>query len=375
MQQAYGSIPQIPMPTQTQGPALRGNIANLGALYGLGGGINAFQQTQAPLGLKMNLPGYEGLLGTASQTAQSLMEGKIPQDVLNQLAQTAAERGVRMGSPLSPNANAALLAATNNTSLGLQQQGLQNFQTLAGMTPQVAPMDLSRMLVTPAEQQDAAAAQALYSASPNPAAAAQAGLAAAQAGLGAGRAMGPSAPAFTGTGGGFTGAGAPAPDTRGISYGGVVYPVGTHPGSSAAYLGAGGAPGGAGAGPSPTYDPFNPYQNLTSTGAGMTGTAGVPLTGDPFTDTAYSAGGATGDPFLDDLYSMYGSMYGGGGGAAPGGAGTFYAGPTGGAPAEAPTGGYTYMGPSGGEDLSWLYGDMGEPAPADFTDYTDYGGF
>lgn len=185
------------MPTTTAGQAIGGNIANLSSLYGLAGDVNAFQQGQAPLGLETNLPGYKGLLGTSSENTQQLLQGKIPQDVLNQLAQGAAERGIAMGSPGSPNANAAYLAALGKTSLGLQQEGLQNFQTLVGMTPQVAPFDISKMFVSPEQQQQAAAANAIYAAAPNPAAAAGAGLGAAAAGLGAGGAVGARTPAIT----------------------------------------------------------------------------------------------------------------------------------------------------------------------------------
>lgn len=312
---AFGSTPQLPSLQSTQRQAIGGNMTNLGALYGLAGNINQFQNQQAPLGLQENLPGYQNLLGQSSQNTQSLLQGQIPQDVINQLTQQAAERGVAMGSPGSPNANTALLSALGQTSLGLEQQGLQNFQTLAGMTPQVQPMDLSPYMVTPAQQQDVASSQAIYNAAPNPAAAAQANLGAAQAGIGAGRAMGPAVPPAPSVPGLPTSTGVSGNPQGGTTYGGVVYPAGSAPTAGGTRY-AGGTPGG----------------NLFGQGGS--------LTGNPWLDSMYG-GGSTGDPFMD---MFAGSQQGG-----------FYAGGAAGGPADTSGqgGGYTYMGNQGGATAPW----------------------
>lgn len=363
---AFGTKPNIPDPSATQGQAIQGDISNLGSLYGLAGSVNQFQNSQAPLGLQQNLPGYQDLLGKASSNAQSLLSGQVPQDVINQLTQSAAERGIAMGSPGSPNANSALLSALGQTSLGLEQQGLQNFQTLEGMTPQAAPMDLSRFMVTPQQQQDVATQQAISRAAPDPASSALTGLGAAQAGVNAGRAGGAAAPAMPTmptmpampSGGGLS---LPGGSGLGLTYGGIAYPPGQSPSfGGPQYFPQYGAPsqhqqqGQYGQG-----DMYDPYQNMTQTGAGMLGTAGVPLTGDPLIDTLYSSSGYTGDPFLDDLYSQYNEMYGGQGGQGGQGQGTFYAGPAQGAPADQQGGGYTYMGPNPAE--SDPYSDWSNP--------------
>lgn len=183
----YGGIPQVPSPIATAQGAISGNIANLPSIFDLAKQLNAFSNSQAVLPYLGNLPGYTGMLGQASRNATSLLQGKVPMDVWQQMAQRGAERGVGMGSPSSPNANSALMQALGLTSLGLQQQGLGNFQTLMGLTPVGQQFNPATMLVSPEQMQSAQAAANLYKAAPVPADKAAADLNAALAGLGAGR--------------------------------------------------------------------------------------------------------------------------------------------------------------------------------------------
>ena len=185
-QQAYGSIPQLPQPQQTQQQAIAGNLTNLGSLYGLGTGVTSNQNVLAASGLKQNLPGYQKMVGQSSQNIESLLKGQVPADVLAQMQQSAAERGIMTGSPGSPNSNAAYLRALGLTSLGLQQQGEGELTGAIQRTPQGQPFNLSSFLTTPEQQQQYGTAQAIYNAAPNPAAAAGANLSAAAAGLAAG---------------------------------------------------------------------------------------------------------------------------------------------------------------------------------------------
>lgn len=93
--------------------------------FGLANQANQFMTQQAQLPFLRGLPGYSSMLGQRSANTGSLLRGEVPQDVLQQLQQRGAERGVAMGSPGSPNANASWLRALGLTSLGLQQQGSQ----------------------------------------------------------------------------------------------------------------------------------------------------------------------------------------------------------------------------------------------------------
>jgi hypothetical protein len=169
---AYGGIPQVPNPLQTQSDVIQGDIGSLGGLYNLADPLNRFNQQQAALGLQANLPGYQGMIGQSSANIGSMLRGQIPQDVQNLLGQSAAERGVATGGIGSPNANTALLRSLGLTSLGLQQQGEQELTTAIGRTPQAPIFDPSKFFVTPEQQQAAQFAANLYGSAPNPAAAA-----------------------------------------------------------------------------------------------------------------------------------------------------------------------------------------------------------
>lgn len=101
--------------------------------------LNKFMTDQAVLPYIMNLPNYQSMLGRATGNTGSLLRGEVPDDVLKQIQQSGAERGVATGGPGSPGANAAWLKALGLTSTQLQQQGQQNFSQLIQDTP-VSPL-------------------------------------------------------------------------------------------------------------------------------------------------------------------------------------------------------------------------------------------
>ncbi len=186
---AYGGIPSVPNPSATQGAAVGGNIGNLGGLYSLAGQTNTFNQQQAAGGLRANLPGYASTLSQLATNAGQQAQGQVPQDVVNQEAQFAAERGIRGGyGANSPNGNAALLAALGRTSIQQQQLGQQNFGNLVAQTPQAPIFDPSKFFVTPEQQQAAQTASNVYGSAPIPQYAANAAMNALRNGLGQGRA-------------------------------------------------------------------------------------------------------------------------------------------------------------------------------------------
>jgi hypothetical protein len=183
---SFGGIPGVPAPAQSASNALGGNIGNLSQIYSLGQPLNQFTAQQAPASLNLNLPQYQSMIGQSSGNILSKLQGQVPQDVLNQIGQLAAERGVSTGSIGSPNANAAELRALGLTSLDLQNQGEQQLTAAIGRTPQGSQFNPYSFLVSPQEQQAAQYQANLLNAAPVPSSAAGAGLSALQSGRQAG---------------------------------------------------------------------------------------------------------------------------------------------------------------------------------------------
>jgi hypothetical protein len=207
---AYGGIPNIPGTGDTAANAIQSNLANLPNILGLAGGINSFQNQQSINPYIQNLPGYTGMMAGQSGIIGDQLKGMVPADVMANLNQWGAERGVSTGiGGNSPNTNAAVLRAMGLTSLAQQQTGMSNLQRAIGEIPTPALYDPSRMMVSPAEAQANAVLQSILASAPVPAAAAAAAEAAMLRGLQAGRnQIPPSNPG--GGGGGLGSSGNPA---------------------------------------------------------------------------------------------------------------------------------------------------------------------
>lgn len=96
---------------------------------------NLFMTGQARQPFEMNLPGYSDLISRRSDVTGDLLSGQVPQDVVNQIMQASAERGVVTGMPGSPAVNASYLRNLGLTSMGLQQQGMANLSQGIADTP------------------------------------------------------------------------------------------------------------------------------------------------------------------------------------------------------------------------------------------------
>lgn len=104
--------------------------------YGnLASNTNALMTQQAKAPFVSNLPNYEQMVAQRSQNTGAQLRGEVPQDVVNQIIQGAAERGILTGSPGSPNSNAAYLRGLGLTSIGQQQAGSQNLSQSISDTP------------------------------------------------------------------------------------------------------------------------------------------------------------------------------------------------------------------------------------------------
>ncbi len=175
---AHGGVPLIPDPTASAWQAIGGDLSTLPQAFTLGNAYNLFNFGQQQQTLQ-GTPGYSNVL--------DLLGGKLPQDVINQIAQQAAERGVEGGHPNDPNANAAYLRALGLNSLQAQQTGQNQYGALAGHYPMAAPFNLMDFLTTGEQQQAANAAANTNAAAPNPAQAAAAEQAALLAAIAAGK--------------------------------------------------------------------------------------------------------------------------------------------------------------------------------------------
>ncbi len=157
---AYGGAPDIPNPIASAWQALGGNMDLLPSLFSLGNAYNLFNYDQR-LGQVQGTPGFSGVA--------SNLAGQLPQDVVNQLAQRSAERGISTGgAPDSPNLNAAYLRSLGLNSLDLQNRGQQQLGSLLGQFQQAAPYNLMSGLVSSEDQQAANAAAGVSAAAPNP---------------------------------------------------------------------------------------------------------------------------------------------------------------------------------------------------------------
>lgn len=165
----YGAKYGIANPTATAGNAIAGNISNLPALSTLTLGTDSIAAQGAQLPYLQNLPNYSAMLGSASSNATSELQGQVPQDVINQLQQGAAEGNVSGGfGANSPAEQSGYMKALGLTSLGLENQGMSQFSQLYGMTPTGAQFNPSSMFVTPSQEQAAQMAANKEAAAPDP---------------------------------------------------------------------------------------------------------------------------------------------------------------------------------------------------------------
>jgi hypothetical protein len=101
----------------------------------LANNTNQFMTNQSILPFLQNLPGYANAVGQRSENTQQMLQGQLPQDVVNQISTRAAERGIAGGSPGGPNANAAYLSALGLNSLQMMNQGSQQLSQSIQDTP------------------------------------------------------------------------------------------------------------------------------------------------------------------------------------------------------------------------------------------------
>lgn len=164
---AYGSAPAPVMP-QITGPSATA------AAIGAGNQVNS------------QLPGYAGDLTTVGQNIEADLKGEVSPDVMAELQQTAAEQGISTGGATG----AAYLKALGLTSLGLEQTGQQDLQSILSSLPGARIAENPTFYTTTGQDLEARQQNSLWAAAPNPMAAARAGLAATGAGYATGAGSG-----------------------------------------------------------------------------------------------------------------------------------------------------------------------------------------
>lgn len=188
----YGGIPATASPVTSAATAIGGNVANMPALQGLASGVNQFNLGQQLEQYNTALPGYSGMVAQSAGNIGSRLQGQIPQDVVDQITNQAAARGVSMGVPGSPFSNAELIKSLGLTSLGLQTQAENELTQAINRTPAVPLFNTASFLVSPQDQQAAQQQANLMAAAPVPAKAQQTALDIARAGMQAGAASVPT---------------------------------------------------------------------------------------------------------------------------------------------------------------------------------------
>ncbi len=134
----YGTKPAGSLTSTTAGENLQG-APNLTALTNLINSLNIDAQTKSNAA---RIPGATDLETTSSKNIGSELQGQLPQDVVNLLAEQAAERGIGTG-------NNNFLQQLGLNSLQLEQLGQQNLTTALGRNPGARIFDPTTQLLTP----------------------------------------------------------------------------------------------------------------------------------------------------------------------------------------------------------------------------------
>lgn len=151
------SVPQstIQVPTQltretmTSAPAQ--NLANMGDISKLANAINQLNIQAQQAANAARIPGAAGLEQKSSSNIESALAGELPADVIYQIAQNAAQRGVATGAPGGANTSAAYLRALGLNSLDLQKQGQDMLTQAYARNPAAPIFDIASQLMTPAQ--------------------------------------------------------------------------------------------------------------------------------------------------------------------------------------------------------------------------------
>lgn len=148
--------------TAEQKKAIAGNISNEGDIEALISRANAFTQDQNLSLMEKAMPGYGALSKALTSTAQSELADpySLPQDVQQNLARLAGERGISAGTKGEFN-DFSLLRDFGINSLQYGQSRINQAQGITGLlasiAPKVNPLSPMSFYVTPQQSANVAA--------------------------------------------------------------------------------------------------------------------------------------------------------------------------------------------------------------------------
>jgi hypothetical protein len=144
---------------QTQNQAISGDQSSASSLDALLGQSNSFQQQQATGLMNQALPGYSGFAQNLTNTAsaQAANPYAIPQSVVGQLSQYAAENNINEGTGAASGFSSSnLLRSLGVNALQYGQSNLASAQNslsvLSNTAPKISPMSPMSFMVTPQQQ-------------------------------------------------------------------------------------------------------------------------------------------------------------------------------------------------------------------------------
>jgi hypothetical protein len=145
-------------PTAVQNAAISGDQSSLAAATALGGSITNSSALQSVAARNITQPGYSSLAGSLSSDASALAANpyQVPQSVVDQLGQYAAENNIGEGTGAASGfSQSNLLRSLGINSL---QYGAQNLasatsalSTLSGTAPNISPTSPLSFLLTPSQ--------------------------------------------------------------------------------------------------------------------------------------------------------------------------------------------------------------------------------
>lgn len=242
---AAGGKPSVPDITDITQQTLDANLGLMPDIKGLGSKVSNYFWNQT-VG---RVPGYEDMAAQSAANIGAQLRGEIPEDVLYQLGQGAAERGIATGGGFS---NADYLRSLGLTSLGLMGEGEKGLTGALQRAESIPMFDISKYMISPEQAYQGQLLANYLAAAPDPAAANALALGAVSGGA---KGTGGVSYNLGGGGGGGSGAGTSRPSPSSL-WAQEWAPVGGY--------GTGEGP------PSFTYSPFA----ATTIGGG--GSAGVP---------------------------------------------------------------------------------------------------
>jgi hypothetical protein len=139
-------------PTQVQQETIAGNLQNSQDAFHLADLANSFSTDQLLKQLETMLPGFSNMRDQITGVLGSKLKGEVPRDVQNLLERNAAEKGIAMGTSGSGLAQYDELRNLGLTSLGIQNEGLNQASTWIRSMPQAPKMDFTSMFFTPQQR-------------------------------------------------------------------------------------------------------------------------------------------------------------------------------------------------------------------------------